>query len=136
DGCTNVIVRRGAPEGQAFDDGGAPAGFNLAARLSDGRVFAVTAAPPAIYTATMTGFFPREYDGSRSWRWMGSQGEWTVVNTGAVPIVATLGLELSANPAERMDVLLDGRHLQTLVVVPSRQTYQLGPVTLGLGHHQ
>ncbi len=135
-GFTHVIIRRGTPESQEFDDHAPPAGFTLAARFADGRVFSVTAATPIIYTATMSGFFPREYDGSRSWRWMGAQGEWTIVNTGARPIVATLTLELSANPAERMDVRLDGRHLQTLAVVPSRRTYQLGPLTLGLGHHE
>jgi hypothetical protein len=135
-GFTHVIVRRGTPESQVFHDHAPPAGFSLAARFADGRVFAVTAPTPAVYTATMTGFFPREYDGSRSWRWMGAQGEWTIVNTGTRPVVATLGLELSANPAERMDVRLDGRHLQTLDVAPSRRTYQLGPLTIGLGRHQ
>jgi hypothetical protein len=135
-GFTHVIVRRGTPESQVFHDHAPPAGFSLAARFANGRVFAVTAPTPAVYTATMTGFFPREYDGSRSWRWMGARGEWTIVNTGTRPIVATLGLELSANPAERMDVRLDGRHLQTLDVAPSRRTYQVGPLTIGLGPHQ
>ena len=36
------------------------------------RVFAVTAPPPAIYTAAMTGFFPREHDAATTWRWMGA----------------------------------------------------------------
>jgi len=135
-GFTHVIVRRGTPESQVFDDHAPTPGFSLAARFADGRVFAVTAPRPALYTASMIGFFPREYDGSRSWRWMGAQGEWTIVNTSARPVVATLDLELSANPAERMDVRLDGGHLQTLDVVPSRRTYQLGPLTIGRGNHQ
>jgi hypothetical protein len=134
-GFTHLVVRRGTPESQLFDDLSPPAGFALAARFADGRVFAVTAAAPSIYTAAMTGFFPREYDASRSWRWMGASGDWTVVNTSARPVVATLAVELSANPAGRMEVRLDGRHVQTLAVVPSRRTYHLGPLALGLGRH-
>lgn len=135
-GFTHLIVRRGTPESQEFDDHAPPDGFSLAARFADGRVFAVTAGRPSLYTASMSGFFPREYDGSRSWRWMGAQGEWTIVNTAARSIVATLGLELSANPSERMEVRLDGRYLQTLLVGPSRRTYHVGPVTLATGRHQ
>jgi hypothetical protein len=135
-GYTHLIVRRGTPVSRLFDEHALPEGLNLSARFADGRVFRVTAPRPSIYTATMGGFFPREYDGSRSWRWMGANAEWTIVNTGARPIVATLGLELSANSAERMDVQLDGRHLQTLVVEPSRPSYELGPLTVGPGDHQ
>lgn len=135
-GYTHLVVRRGTPVSELFDDHALPAGLSLAARFSDGRVFAVTVPRPSIYTAAMRGFFPREYDRSRSWRWMGADGEWTVINTGAAPIVAMLGLELSANPPERMDVRIDGRHLQTLVIEPSRRRYQLGPLTVGPGGHE
>ncbi len=51
---------------------------------------------PAIYTAAMTGFFPREHDAEWSWRWMGADAAWTIVNTSAQPIVATLDLDMSA----------------------------------------
>ena len=135
-GYTHLLVRRGTDESQLFDDHALPDGLRVAARFADGRVFAVTAPTPPIYTATMTGFFPREYDAARSWRWMGADAVWTIVNTGTRPIVATLGLELSANPFARMDVRLDGRYLQTLVFEPSRRVLQLGPLTVGPGDHQ
>ena len=135
-GYTHLIVRRGIEESPWFDDRAPPDGLRVAARFADGRVFAVTAPTPSIYTATMTGFFPREYDAARSWRWMGADAVWTIVNTGTRPIVATLGLELSANPFARMDVELDGRYLQTLVFEPSRRVLQLGPLTVGPGDHQ
>jgi len=135
-GYTHLLVRRGTDESQLFDDHALPDGLRVAARFANGRVFAVTATTPPIYTATMTGFFPRENDGKRSWQWMGATAAWTIVNTGARPIVATLGLELSADPADRMDVQLDGRPVQTLVVEPSRRIYQLGPLTVGPGDHQ
>ena len=66
----------------------------------------------------------------------GADAQWTVVNTGTQPLVATLALELSANPAQRLDVRLDGRPLQTVAVEPSRDTYQLGPLTVGPGDHE
>ena len=59
----------------------------------------------------MTGFFPREHDAEWTWRWMGKDAAWTIVNTSAQPIVATLGIEMSAfHRARRMELLLDGRH--------------------------
>jgi hypothetical protein len=135
-GYTHLIVRRGTPESQVFDDHAPPDGLRVAARFADGRVFAVTEQAPAIYTSAMTGFFSRERAGAYSWRWMSADGAWTIVNTGARPVAATLGLELTAfGHARRMEVRLDGRHVQTLVVEPSRRTYQLGPLTVGPGGH-
>jgi hypothetical protein len=100
-------------------------------------VFAVTAQQPAIYTATMTGFSPREHDAEWAWRWMGSDAAWTVVNTSSRPIVATLGLELSAfHHARRMEVLLDGRQVEALAVEPSRRIHQIGPLTVIPGGHE
>ena len=109
-GYTHLLVRRDTADGQSFADHPAPDGLRVAASFDDGQVFAVTAQTPAIYTATMTGFFPREHDGERSWRWMGADAAWTIVNTSARPIVATLGLEMSAfHRARRMELRLDGR---------------------------
>jgi hypothetical protein len=85
----------------------------------------------------MTGFFPREHDAERSWQWMGADAAWTIVNTRAQPIVTTLGIELSAfHRARRMEVRFDGRHVQTLVVEPSRRIHQIGPLTIIPGDHE
>ena len=70
-GYTHLLVRRDTADGQWFADHPAPDGLRVAARFDDGQVFAVTARTPAIYTATMTGFFPREHDAEWTWRWMG-----------------------------------------------------------------
>jgi hypothetical protein len=135
-GYTHVIVRRGTPESQLFDDHAPPDGLRVAARFADGRVFEVTGNPPAIYTATMTGFYAREREGDRSWRWMGADAAWTIVNTGADPIAATLGLELSSSGgARRLEVLLDGRRVQALLVEPARRLHQLGPMAVAPGDH-
>jgi hypothetical protein len=105
-------------------------------RFADGRAFAVTAAMPAIYTAALIGFYPREHDAGRSWRWMAAGPSWTIASTCDQPIVATLDLELwAAHRARHMAVLLDGRDVQALVVTPSRGMYQLGPLTVNPGTH-
>jgi hypothetical protein len=136
-GYTHLLVRHDTADGQSFADHPAPDGLRVAARFDDGQVFAVTAQTPAIYTATMTGFFPREHDAEWAWRWMGADAAWTIVNTGARPIVATLGLEVSAfHHARGLELLLDGRHVQALVVEQSRRIHQLGPLTVIPGSHE
>jgi hypothetical protein len=136
-GYTHLLVRRDTADGQSFANHPAPDGLRVAARFDDGQVFAVTAQQPAIYTATMTGFSPREHDAEWAWRWMGSDAAWTVVNTSSRPIVATLGLELSAfHHARRMEVLLDGRQVEALAVEPSRRIHQIGPLTVIPGGHE
>jgi hypothetical protein len=136
-GYTHLLVRRGGATGQLFAQRRPPEGLRLAARFRDGQVLAVTAQTPAIYTLTITGFFPREHDGERSWRWMGSDATWTIVNTSPRPIAATLDLELSAFHGPRhMELLLDRRHVQTLAVEPSRRLWRLGPLTVPPGAHE
>jgi len=135
-GYTHLLVRRGTEVSQSFDDHAPPEGLRVAARFADGRVFAVTEDTPPIYAATMTGFYLREHDGKRSWRWMGAEAAWTIVNTGGRPIVASLGVDLLAfHHPRRLEVRLDGRHVQSVVVEPSGRIYQLGPLTIGPGHH-
>jgi hypothetical protein len=134
-GYTHLLVRRDTADGQSFADH--PAGLRLAARFDDGQVFAVTAQTPVIYTATVTGFSPHEHDAEWAWRWMGADAAWTIANTRRRPIVATLGLEMSAfHHARRMDLQLDGRHVQTLLVQPSRRVYQIGPIVVMPGDQE
>jgi hypothetical protein len=136
-GYTHLLMRRRITGGQSAAADRARDGLRVAARFRDGQVFAITAQVPAIYTGAMEGFSPREYDAERSWRWMGADASWSVVNTSTRPIVATLGLELSAfHHPRRMELHLDGRHIQTLVVEQSRQIYELGPLTILPGLHQ
>jgi hypothetical protein len=136
-GYTHLLLRPDTADGRAFADRPAPDGLRLAADFPGGRVFAVTAHIPAIYTATMTGFAPREHDAERSWRWMGTDAAWTVVNTSTRPIETALGLELSAfHRTRHLELRLDGRHVQTLAVEPPRRIYQLGPLTVPPGDHE
>jgi hypothetical protein len=135
-GYTHVIVRRGTPESQWFDDHAPPAGLRVAARFADGRVFAVTESRPPVYTAGTAGFFERERDGKRSWLWMSTDAQWTIANTGAHSIEATLDLEAWAfERPRRVDVLLDGRHVQTIAVGLSIDRHRIGPLILSPGGH-
>jgi hypothetical protein len=136
-GYTHLLVRRDTADGQWFAEHPTPDGLQAAARFDDARVFAVTAPTPAIYTAAMTGFFPREQDAEWTWRWMGAGAAWTIVNTSARPVIATLGLEMSAfHGARRLELRLDGRPVQTLVVETSRRVYQIGPLAVPRGYHE
>jgi hypothetical protein len=136
-GYTHLLIRRRTGDRQWLEDHGSLEGLHVAANFDDGQVFAVTASAPAIYTATMTGFFPREHSVDWTWRWMGKDAVWTIVNTRAKPVVTTLGIELSAfHVARRMELRLDDRQLHTFVVAPSRQMYQIGPLTLMPGGHE
>jgi hypothetical protein len=135
-GYTHLLVRRDTADGKWFADLPAFDGLRVAETFADSRLFVVTAPTPAIYTAEMTGFFPREHDAESSWRWMGAGAAWTIVNTGARPITAALSLDMSAFHVPRqMELLLDGRPVQTLVVDPSRRIYQIGPLTVLPGNH-
>jgi len=139
-GYTHLLARRNTTAGRWFAEHSAPEGLHVAANFDDGEVFAVTAQTPEIYTATMTGFWPRERNAEWTWRWMGKDAAWTIVNTTAQPIVATLGIELSAfYVARRMELLLDRRpveNVQPLVVEPARRIYRIGPLTVSPGGHQ
>ena len=136
-GFTHLLVRRDTADAQWFAKHPAADGLRVAASFDDGQVFAVTAQAPAIYVATMTGFFPRERDGEWTWRWMGTDAAWTIVNASAQPIVTTLGIEMSAfHRARDLELRLDGRPVQTLGVEPSRRLYRVGPLTVAPGGHQ
>jgi hypothetical protein len=136
-GYTHLLVRRNTADGQWFAEHPAPNGLRVAASFDDGQVFTVTARPPAIYVAAMRGFLPREHDAEWSWRWMGTDAAWTIVNAGTGPMAAGIGIELSAfDRVRRLELRLDGHSLQTLVVEPPRRIYQVGPFTLPLGGHE
>jgi hypothetical protein len=140
-GYTHLIVRRDTADWLWFQAHPAVDGLRAAANLADAQVFAITARTPAIYTATMTGFSPRERDGTWSWRWMGNDAAWTIVNTSAQPIVTGLAIELSAfHRARQIELRLDGRpveNVQTLIVEPSnRRIYEIGPLTVPPGVHE
>lgn len=136
-GYTHLLVRRDTADEPWFAKHAALDGWRVAANFDDGQVFEVTARTPVIYTATMTRFFPREHEAEWTWRWMGKDAAWTIVNTSAQPIATTLHIELLAfHGARQMELRLDGRHVQTFVVEASRRIYEIGPFTVNPGGHE
>jgi hypothetical protein len=136
-GYTHMLVRHDTAAGLWFAGHRSPHGFRVAASFDDGQVFAITAPTLPIHTATMTGFLPREHDGEWTWRWMAADAAWTIVNTSPQAIVTTLSVELAAfHRARRLELRLDGRHVQTFVVEPSRRIYRIGPLTVLPGGHE
>jgi len=137
DGYTHVLIRRHTAEGFWFATKPAPAGLQMTARFRDSEVFAVTERAPAVYTARMTGFYAREYDESRTWRWMGTDASWGIVNRGDRPIVAAVDIDMTAfHDARGVSVRLDGREVQRLIVEPRRQITRIGPLVLAPGDHE
>ena len=131
-GYTHLLERKVSSNTEPVRDG-----LQLAARFADGRVFTVVAKTPAIYTARMTGFHRREHNAEWAWRWMGGDGAWTVVNTGSIPIVATLHVELSAfHSARGLEMRLDGLPVQAIRVETPRRSYEIGPLDVPPGRHE
>lgn len=136
-GITHLLVRRASDAGLWYSRFATPVGLREAATFSDSRVFAVTAPVPAIYVESMTGFSPREYDHAWSWRWMGSDAAWTIVNPGPHTIAVTIEMELSAFHRRRaLTLRLDGRETETMLVEPPHRQYILGPLIVAPGRHQ
>jgi hypothetical protein len=135
-GYTHLLVRRHSEEGRWFATEPVPAGLQVAARFRDSEVLAVMTGTPPVYTAGMAGFYPREHDAIWTWRWMGPEASWTVVNGLARPVLAVLDVELMAFQGRRgLTLLLDGREVQTLMAEPQRQTHRIGPLALTPGSH-
>lgn len=133
---THLLVRRRTAEGRWFAEHGRTPGLELAARFPDGEVLTVTAGVPDVYTAAMTGFYAREHDASSSWRWMASEGTWTLVNSRDWPAAGWLDVEMTAFARERsIVVMLDGRTVQTVRVTGARTINRIGPLSLTTGEH-
>lgn len=135
-GYTHLLVRRDTDEGRWLAKQPAVEGFRVAANLDDGQVLAITATPPPIYTETMRGFFRREHNAKWTWRWMAQNAAWTIRSRSVRPIIATLDVELWAfQRTRRVELLLDGHHIQNVLVEKVRRFYQVGPLTVPPGDH-
>ena len=85
----------------------------------------------------MTSFYSREYDESWTWRWMGRQASWQILNQSDRPIVAAVDVEMTAfQRARHLTLLLDGREAQTLLVEQRRGVNRIGPLALTPGVHE
>ena len=109
----------------------------MQARFDDGEAFAVTAPPPLVYTAEMRAFSPREHDEGKTWRWMGAEASWKIVDRSGRPVVAAVDIEMWALGGGRaLELLLDRPEVQTLVIEEQPRLYRIGPLALTPGDHE
>ena len=131
-GFTHVLVRRESTAGRwlASHPG---EGLARGPEFEDSAILEVKAERPLVYVGAWLGFYPREYAGEDTWRWMGQ--------TGALRIVATressgnvLELEMKAFPGRRLvEERLDGRPLAEVEVTDQWRRFELplGPLAAG-----
>lgn len=135
-GYTHLLVRLETDAGRRLAANPPPEGLQRAARFADAEVFVVTAPPPIVHTGLMAGFYPREYDTARTWRWMGADASWTVVNRSESTVLASGSVEIVAFAGpRRLTIFLDGAEVQTLTVSEQHGTYVVGPLSLSSGSH-
>jgi hypothetical protein len=140
-GYTHLILRRGSPVARWFDAQPSPAGLGHERRLRNGRSFDVLASRPPIYTGTMRGFYPREFEAmgsgsTRSWRWASDTAVWEIVNTTAGDLRVILGVELQAFlEARDLEILLDAQVQQVLHVAPEWRWYETTTLRVPAGNH-
>jgi hypothetical protein len=124
-GYTHVVARRDSAVGRWLAAHPAPEGFARGPEFEDGWILEVKAERPRVYVGALLGFYPREYEGEATWRWMGQTGALRVVATRA-SARSVLELELKAFPGERRVAwLLDGRPLGEMEVAAEWRRYPL-----------
>lgn len=137
EGYTHLLVRRDTWDGRWFARQPTPDGLRAQTRFGDGEVFAVTAPPPSVYTAKMTAFSPREHLEGMTWRWMGPDASWKIVNGSGRPMVASVDIEMSAfGGPRRLELRLDRQEVQRLVIEVERRFHRIGPLALTPGDHE
>lgn len=135
-GFTHLLVRRDSEAAPAFAAGHVPDGTQAVAASPEAWVFGVSAPTPALYITDLTGFYPREYLGAVSWRWMGSRGSLTVVNVTNGAVSAALDIDLESFDRERrLSIDLDGSPLLTIVAGPTPHRFRVGPMHVPIGVH-
>jgi hypothetical protein len=128
-GFTHVIARRDTPFGSRLTRNPLPRGLTAGPAFSDSSILEVKTEPPAAYATAWIDFYPREYEGRRSWRWMKQTGSLRVVPAGAVETTRNLEIELRAFPDRRVvDWFINGERRGEIEVTAEWRSYVL---TLG-----
>lgn len=133
---THMLVRRPSPLGEWLAERPPPAGLEPAGEFEDALLFAVRAAPAGVHLSPAEGFSWREYQGQRSYRWMGEGARLLLVNAAGEPLAGALVLELNAFPGPRaLAVRLDGRPIAELALSTEPRPYSIDLPELAPGRH-
>jgi hypothetical protein len=125
----HLIVRRASRVGAWFESRPVPSGLHLVGDFGSALLFDVDAAPAQLEVDLGEGFYAREYDGRRSYRWMGKEASLRVVNRDASSRVADLRFQLNAFPRPRqVTVSMDGTASRFALEVGMEPMFQeVGP---------
>ncbi len=124
-GYTHVVVRPDSTVGRWLAANPMPEGLARGPEFEDGWILEVKAEPPRVYVSALLGFYPREYEGGSTWRWMGQTGALRVA-AARESVGTVLELELKAFPRDRrVEWLLNGRRLGEVEVAAEWRRYEL-----------
>ena len=128
-------MRRASAIGRWLAARPAPEGLAVGPEFEDSWILEVKAQQPRLYLSAWLGFHPREYEGERTWRWMGQAGALAFVTIReSTEGLRDLALELKAFPrARQVQWLLNGRRLGEVEVGTEWRRYELplGPLAPG-----
>jgi hypothetical protein len=128
---THVVIRADSDAGRWLA-AHPPKGLAPGPRFEDGLVFEVKADAPRAYVSALAGFYPREYDGAVTWRWMAQTGALRIVTTAESEIELELDLKAFPGP-RRVAWLLDARPRGVIEVGPAWRRHALPLGTLPAG---
>jgi len=132
-GYTHVVVRRDSTIGRRLAKKPAPEGLARGPEFEDGWILEVKAERPSVYVSALLGFYPREYEGQATWRWMEQTGALRVAAT-RESVGTLLELELKAFARDRqVEWFLDGRRLGEVEVTGEWRRFELPLGTLAPG---
>jgi hypothetical protein len=133
DGIAFVLVQPGTDMGRAWASQ-PPAGIRVMRRLPGASVYAVIAAPPAVFVDRVSGCGQREWRNGDSFCWAQQRLELTVRNTTPAPATVTLAITLATKSGSGSLVVRgpDGvpRHIS---VRGPLKPYSVGPLQLSPG---
>jgi hypothetical protein len=123
-GVRHAVVRLDSASGRWLAARGTPAGLLAGPRFADSAVLEVAPGRSRAHVSGLRGFYPREYEGARTWRWMAQTGALRILAPEAAD--AVLEIELRSFPGERrVSWLLDGRRLGELEATADWRRYTL-----------
>jgi hypothetical protein len=132
-GVADVIVRPNRREWTRLVEQ-PPAGLRLVYRGSDSAVLRVADGPAIPFATPAGGWYPREYEGRRTWQWSAGRASMIMVAPGTRSRRVALTLELTSFHAPRhVEARLDGAVVATWTVGVVAGRYRIGPIDLPPG---
>ncbi len=132
-GVSHMVLRRALREAKWLESGGLLDGLSIAERSSDALVLREDAPKAGVYVTDVIGLHGREFLGRDTWRSMGVESEWFVLNRTIADVRATFEIVAGSVSGERtLRLTLPSGEIDE-ARVGAHGTYRLGPVTMPVG---